>query len=256
MIKNLDQAQLCLGFCLDEVGNLHRFYSATESFSSSEQALSLKDLLMAISPNPAEHSSLYKADRMMIAVILSLSYFQLQATPWLQQTWTKETILFDKDHTVPSIKPLNVDRPYLEIDCPSGPVAHTLTQQSGPLPLNSASPSLMSSSPGNSSLLALGILLLELYTGQVFENCGFRKEATDPSHQHLYDYYALVQWRDATRDRELSNTFEKAVTYCITNYMNPPRTEGEAEAFRRALYDEVVLPIDDELQVFTGKRSP
>ncbi|KAF7883395.1 uncharacterized protein EAF02_005315 [Botrytis sinoallii] len=94
----------CFGFVVDE------------SFPS--RILNLGDLLKNISgPTlfvvPTSSTTLFKLERITLAVNLASSLLQLHATPWFNERWNKSEILFLSDRSNPSIRPVDIERPLL-----------------------------------------------------------------------------------------------------------------------------------------------
>lgn len=248
-IKQAQSAQPCLGFCLDNEGKLRGVYPVENRMRSTKGTITLKELLAASSASTPNMLKLSRKERMTLAVILSSSYLQLQATPWLKDTWSKEDIVFDGDMSTRTLRPFNVDQPY---------IAQEFHPRASPLTVTHNIPNNVNraSLPGNPSLLALGILLLELYTGQTFEQC-CPKTSTgnglclDDYYKQLHNLDAASKWLSAAQE-DLSAGYTTAVLHCIRSFFDPICTSHDETVFRQSVYEQVILPLQEELQSFLG----
>jgi hypothetical protein len=223
-----------------------------------QATMALTELLAASSTSAPNILKMSRKERMTLAVILSSSYLQLEATPWLKETWSKDDILFEKDLTSTITRPIDIERPYIAITFRPEPLLPSITNN-----LNSAAANVTQStitpapSPGNPGLLALGIMLLELYTGQAFENCNFKLSiqagpVLDFYLQQLQLLGAASQWLNTVQE-DLSAGYTGAVLHCIRSYFDPVRTAKDEAIFRQTVYDQVLLPLEKELRSFLGE---
>lgn len=87
--SSLRQAQsdpACLGFCLDTQGKLRGVYPVAKEMNVKKGTINLKDILGIRSLSMTNLIQMSRKERMSLAVTLSSSYLQLQATPWLKDT--------------------------------------------------------------------------------------------------------------------------------------------------------------------------
>ncbi|KAI9764814.1 MAG: hypothetical protein M1839_005706 [Geoglossum umbratile] len=251
-IKHAQSARPCLGFCLDNEGRLRGIYPVEKLMRSTKGTTTLKELLAASPTSTPQMPKLSRKERMTLAVIISSSYLQLQATPWLKDTWSKEDIVFDEDMDTTSIRPLNVDQPY---------IVHGFQPRASPLTATQNTPSNVNraSLPGNPSLLALGIILLELYTGQTFEQCCSKTSAEispclDDYYKQLHNLDAASKWLNAAQE-DLSAGYMGAVLHCFRSFFDPINTGQNETVFRQSIYEQVILPLHEELQSFLGESQ-
>ena len=247
----LKQAQVtkpCLGFCLDAQGKLRGVYPVEKRLRPKNGTITLKEILTASSLPSQSLLKMSRKERMSLAVILSSSYLQLQATAWLRDTWSKEDIVFDGDVNTTSVRPFNADLPSIALDL------RPQRSQTNSRPLSSNFNTAFL--PGNPSLLSLGILLLELYTGQTFEEYCSKMALENGS--RLDDYYkqlhnldSVSKWLNSSQE-DLSAGYMGAVQHCIRSFFDRVNTAQDEAMFRQSVYDQVVLPLQEELQSFLG----
>jgi hypothetical protein len=96
---------------------------------------------------------------------------------------------------------------------------------------------------------------LELYTGQTFEQrrsqfltntSGFNEYF-----KQLHDLDAASQWLNNARE-ELSAAYGHAIQHCVRSYFDPISTKQDENALRRSVLEQVVVPLQEELQIFLG----
>jgi hypothetical protein len=172
-----------------------------------------------------------KRDRRVLAVIIAHSFLQLCESPWLRQKWGKESIFF-----FPRVSESVVDihKPYIAPnfqatmsfdDTRNGPCPH-------PYP----------------SILALGILLLELELGRTIVS---ERAAEDEQHNHSY---LETDRRTATRitrgkrfRKNVCVGYLAAINACLECKFVPNGAVISAVNFREAIYENIVIPIEKEL---------
>ncbi|KFY36392.1 hypothetical protein V494_05049 [Pseudogymnoascus sp. VKM F-4513 (FW-928)] len=256
-IRRCKTRKICLGLCLDHGGTLRRALSIplpekhdeekpAEDVPDSKEATSLNKLLMP-DPNHYGHT-LSRKDRMSLALILASSFVQLDATQWIQESWGKEDIVFDPAPDAPKDNSVDISKPY---------ILHSIEKSSA-----DKKPQIIQRS-ANYSLLSLGILLLELYTGQSFEQhlsrikgksiSGSSLDPPEESLERLIKLNEASNWLKAVQD-DLSIGFQGAIAHCIHSYFKGSSGKDEAN-YRQEVLDQVVLPLQDDLQSFLGTRT-
>lgn len=139
-----------IGFCLDSEGHLRGAYPAQpRALAYVENAVSLGDMLVK------RQGSLSKEEAYSLSITLSSSLLQLSHTPWLGQSWDKADIIFLRAKDGSGLF-VDMKHPYLTRE-------HT-SNNTGVIRHNAY--------PGNdcSKLLSLGVLLMEIDSGQPIEN--------------------------------------------------------------------------------------
>jgi hypothetical protein len=101
----------CIGFCLDKEGKLRGVYPVEKPSKCITEIITLQDILASSTPPTPNLLKMTRKERMNLAVVLASSYLQLQATPWLSDTWGKRDIVFNIDRSLSS-RQCNVEHPY------------------------------------------------------------------------------------------------------------------------------------------------
>lgn len=100
----------------------------------------------------------------------------------------------------------------------------------------------------SSNLLALAIMLLEIYSAQPIESLycdkdlGLNSEATE-----LSSLSAVRRWLMEKRNQgNMSPAFFDAITYCLQSYVNPQASFRD-QNFCRAMEEQVLVPLEQEM---------
>lgn len=229
-----------LGFYLDSEGKLRGPYPAASSddSASTDQSITLAELLGKKVQWKGRVCTLTRKERYKLAVTLASSLYQLESTPWMTTALAKRDIVFSKAQEA-ALRPVNIEYPYVsksfpdqvsQVDCAESPA---------------------SISSGSSSLLALGILLLELYTGRPFEEPQIDSKLNNLSRLMIWST-AAKDWL-VEEDGDLAAGWTSAVSYCIDGFkQGPVLSEEDATKFRQSLLEQVVLPLHEETERFLG----
>ena len=253
-IRRCKTRKICLGLCLDHGGTLRRALSIPLPEKQVEvkpaeevpdnEATSLNKLMM---PDPDHYGrTLSRKDRMSLALILASSFVQLDATQWIQESWGKEDIVFHRVPDAPEDSSVDLSKPY---------ILHSIEKRTADDKTRPIQKS------RNYSLLSLGILLLELSTGQSFEQHlsrikGRSTTSLDPpeeSIERLMKLSEFKKWLVDVQD-DLSSGFHGAIWHCVRSYFDEESGKSEDD-YRQAVLDQVVLPLQDDLQSFLGARA-
>jgi len=165
-------------------------------------------------------------------VILASSLLQLHLTPWLNGRCSKKDIVFLRSHCGPPH--IIIEQPYIVRKLGS----FTATGTGDP-------------SDCTESLLALGILLLELCFGQALEDQRFRKDYFGPNGKpnDLTDFATARRGQQDVLG-EGGPEFANAIRRCIFCAFGPKSTNLADDDFREAVFTEVVQPLEDILRRF------
>jgi hypothetical protein len=185
---------------------------------------------------------LSEKERLVLAVELATGVLKLHSTPWLQKRWSKEDIWFLK--TLGAVagrrpRPVDVNQPLVQKSLVSGPALSALNANTTLL------------RHPNPTLLDLGIVLLELYHGQGIET---RRQpenymANGSLHSNT-DLYTARDWLDDSYGQSMRPKYWSAVKHCIDIYVFDPRPKNPDlldQEFREAVYEKVVIPLQEEL---------
>jgi hypothetical protein len=222
---------------LQQQSNNHQLQLLVEDVSNSQQLWRLRNQQRTVNiledmPSTsldrllAAQSRLSLRDRRTLALILSLSLLQYHDSEWLASEWGKQHISFfysgqDK---------LDLQRPYLS----------TYFDQSTPGP-----PTVdMARFHPSSSILALGILLIEIELGKSIEKCRSDDEEVNVNTD------MTVASRIVRSMDQCSLAYRKAIEACLnTPWVKANQTVSlEDETTREGLCDHVVYPLKRELQ--------
>ncbi|KAL8996714.1 MAG: hypothetical protein Q9169_003829 [Polycauliona sp. 2 TL-2023] len=170
-----------------------------------------------------------------LAVILARSLLQLHEGLWLGKDWSKQQITF----ICATTDDIDYQRPYVT-------TRFDATDQSVPD---------FSLFHRNASILALGILLIEIHTGKPIEMYRSSKDLLNGT-----DVNANTDWTVADRVvkslDDCSLGYKDAVQACLDTSWVPAaqRVSLDDELTRNGLYNDVVRPLEDEVQHLFRER--
>ena len=220
-----------LELVIDEQGKLWETDTCNEELTEEpRKTYTLDSLLLAFSEYPRNRRARWlDKEKAMLTVILSHSLLQLDGSQWLKRDWRTEQISFFQDEEISIAKNtrFKLDHPYVsaEIMAPRGPPK----KRGGPFPKSRGHPI--------PSLLALGVILIELHLNGPIETAGVPNPMDD------LQFWAMAILRDC-RD-EMEPFYHDVITFCLW----PPGGECafENSSFRDDYYQKVVVPLEDEL---------
>ena len=235
----------CLGILCDEGHQPLGIYLAGSSTAVPKQCriVSLAELLERNAHRP-EHlqiasgaRTIYKGDRLRIALTVASSVLQLYKTPWLRKDWNKHDILIDESGDTYG------DQAYV-----SGAFSTAATAR------QEGQRQMMYDLVRNETLFSLGILLIELCLGQSFESL---RSPEDPLNaQKTPDIF--TDWSAANRllgsvYGEAGARYGDATRRCIRCEFDERETTLDNENLRQKFYDGVIIPLEDDVKAFEGK---
>ncbi|KAK6331780.1 hypothetical protein TWF718_002321 [Orbilia javanica] len=221
----------CIGFCLDRDGHLRGSYNAERDVTYVEGGATLQDIL-------TKHPGVFsQQERYHLSITLTLSMLQLSHTPWLQESWSKADIVFLSANNGGPMSRTKVDikRPYLTRE----------HKQVAPLPHK------CNGKPNDrSKVLALGIMLLEIYNGHPIEGLMPQDDLESKNPQSEIAYLQTAhQWIMEKADRgEISFAFLKAISYCLQCFMNPSANLSDP-VFSKTIEEQVLAPLEAEMNM-------
>ena len=167
-------------------------------------------------------------NRLQIAVVISSSILQLYGSPWLPEMIQSRDITFVAKHGYPVY-----EHPLI--------MPHMGTNGDGPQPQDSSE-----SMPYNTTLLSLGILLVELIVGNTDP---FRKahESASESSQLLMHFMTAHKLLDQDQARMPSPNYEAAVRRCLGG-LPSGRQDLEKEDYCQNVYSGVVALLEKDLE--------
>lgn len=237
----------CLGYLSDGQGAYHVLnVNPTLSFTSAEvdRVVSLASILDQESmrtKNSRGHDKtrvttpdLSRAQRMSIALALAYAMLELYPTPWLPQIFGKMDVYFfvRKDGEI------MLESPFLLCMGPSnqGPVIEK-------------TPSV--NHDHSDALLALGIMIMELWFGQSIESRPFWKEHCDEkgNEKTFTSFTAAIEWQKKAIGE--AGIILHDITYrCIRGIAGPTTINLDDSDCVRAVFDQVIKPLEGMLAYF------
>ncbi|MCJ1392198.1 hypothetical protein MMC18_005065 [Xylographa bjoerkii] len=232
----------CLGYLPFDETRILAVYPAVNQPSLTLSKSAFLTQLLSKGQGPAATSDnnttmfLSRGDRFLLALILSSSVLQLCQTPWLQDNWNRDDIIIDASST----STLDLRQRVFVSKCfPEEAASSLATRRAQFFGLR------------NQTLFTLGLVLIELCLGQTLDSL---REPQDPLGQ---DGMAnvLTDWSTATRlmlkvAQEAGNRYSDAVRRCIYCDFDQRSSNLENDAFRQAVYEGVVLPLEEIFQDF------
>ncbi|KAI0384932.1 hypothetical protein F5Y04DRAFT_201728 [Hypomontagnella monticulosa] len=231
----------CLGYISDGQGAYHVLNAnPTLSFTSAEvdRVISLASVLDQESTrikslhknNEAKTaiSGLGRAQRMSIALTLAYAMLELYPTPWLPQIFGKTDVYFfvRKDGEI------ILESPFL--------LCKDSTNQGSVIEKN---PSM--NRDHSNALLALGIMIMELWFGQSIESRPFWKEHCDEkgNEKTFTSFTAAIEWQKKAIDE--AGIILHDVTYrCVRGIAGPTTINLDDSECVRAIFDQVIRPLE------------
>jgi len=228
----------CYGRVLDKLADKTRCYTVypyQPSSSSSKQEplgsgsfrmVSLREILN----NQNRIQSLSYRDRLQLAVYAASSVLQLYETPWLPSTPTSDNIAFA-----------------VWDECPHYGPAFIVAAGSSSNPARGANSARLPSIIRNPTLLALGILLIEIVRGQTTE--ALRTPEEEAAYRSgpaslLSDY--MTARRLLADVYQVSSNYGSAVRRCIDGEFPRQKLDLDDEDFRQEVYSGVVALLEED----------
>lgn len=230
-----------VGFVACQKGFRHELYSApqySDTFCLNGVS-SLSDLLLQSSKSSrfreaGKRFKLSRKQRMILALQISTSLLQLYDTPWISTDWSEKHIIFQG---ADSLSKLNLCQPYLRQEVPIG-ASNTFGNTKD------------MANDTEAIIFRLGVLLLELCTGQPLENELLSNDYPSAGQTYISEFKRVYQWwaRDA-RDEE-GEVYAEAIRQCIQfDFPTESRSLRDKELVRE-VYNCVVQPIAEVVSKF------
>jgi hypothetical protein len=199
--------------------------------TSSCQFTSLENLLSLSRPF-SEKKWLHK-EKAILAVVLAYSMLQLHESPWLSQSWSAKHIYFLENSSFSSSRlsatsQLKLRRPYV----------------STALELSSVRSSFAVIQPRNHCLIALGVVLLELYLNRTI------REDDQELVSHDIRYMAIDLLEESADNFTMTPEYYKAIQFCLFPKPDPHsrKVSFDDVGFREIYYKEVIVQLEEHLR--------
>ena len=239
-----------LGFIMDKntvesLRHRHNLYLVNTGLKIDVHTTSLDHMLI----NSREKGSrfwLSRRDRLQIAVALAWSLLQLNRTPWLKRQWKSSDINFHYEGEAENLTLLpksSLTNPYLSwTPCVREPE-----------PIDSMGLSkLKSHHVRNEPLLALGFVLVELCYARTLED--MRIDEDNDSNDMITRLNTAYRLLDGVYD-ESGGRYGDVVQRCLLCLFDMRDVSFDNEDFQDAVYNDVVIPLMNDLKDFTGGGS-
>lgn len=241
-MKSLQHNQRCLGYLSYQTHYRLGVYlpPTPPTPPQSPNITSLAELLSNKQPSqlqflaPTGNLPFSRGERLGLALTVASSVLQLHKTPWLRDNWDKNDIMIDNGCTSNTRQQAYVSRSFPPTKLEDSPAA-----QKSALPLR------------NVALFALGKVLIELCLGQPLEALRSSEDLVDA----FGEANILTDWITANRlteavYSEAGTRYGDAVRRCLNCDFDQRNTNLEDDAFRQAVYDGVVAPLEDDVKAF------
>lgn len=230
-LKQYDESQANLGFLRDNDNQCHTIHTALAGVIPTSQIRKFITLETMLTQDEPSNVKVPRQRRLAIALVMARSLLQLHTGPWLNDAWGKNDIYFFQN----SVGEVETDHPLL--------VCNFRSSKSSQATI-SASPS-VSQTHSRSSLLSLGILILELWFNQTIESRPFRQQFLGPDgRENEYTNFNTAQkWQEQALEEgglDLHNLTRRCI-YCA---FGAASQDLNNEELQRAIYDEVVQALE------------
>lgn len=206
--------------------------------SASISSFSLRQAMLE--SVPGQFAPMRMSARKTLAMTLASSVLQLYGTPWLPAKWKSDDILFIhaqdlRPHLAPHVSTL---------------VTPEMTEAPSKSPATSPKKGFMSPNIRDEVTFGLGILLIELCLGKPIDQLRTPSDLNPDGSEHV-----TTDFRTATRllddiYEEAGGRYGDAVRRCIYCEFDQRKTTLEDPLFRRAVYQGVVCPLEEDLAEF------
>lgn len=211
---------------LFENGRLWQTKSKTRNLRLQRQNdIPLKELLQSQRP------VMNLREKRILAVVLAHAALHCSDSPWLCKDWSSEHVTFFHNDTLtgPDLR-----RPCLAVD-----FENRLFDE-----IEDVNPDKLHSYP---ALLSLGILLLEINICQTIESKWSEDDLIEGQPNENTNLTTAIRLLDAL-DGEIYEDYRRAIKACLDcDRATSSKDSEDNEEFRKQLYEDIVLPLEQEL---------
>ncbi|KAF2803298.1 uncharacterized protein BDZ99DRAFT_482153 [Mytilinidion resinicola] len=176
--------------------------------------------------------------KLNIALIVAPSVLQLYQTPWLDETWGKEDILFMQRPGGEVIL-----APFVSRQFSTAPSTRDGTTRCTNIARNRL--------VRNTWLFALGVLLIVLCYGRSLEDLRIPEDGGDDSGVANWDLFAAFRLRkDEGIFSEAGGRYGDAVRRCIRCDFEQRVTDLDTKEFRVTVYDRAIVSLEEDWRQF------
>ncbi|KAI4206281.1 MAG: hypothetical protein LQ346_001177 [Caloplaca aetnensis] len=206
-----------------------------DKFADVQKITTLENILGKKDPTVGQ-AILLRRSRLAIAVTLAHSMLQLHTGPWLHESWGKKDVYFLQDQK----NNIHTEQPFLVRQFCTGDTEPEIASKT-------------TSRGCNTSLLSLGILILELWFNERIEAQPFYKQYQDQEGKdnEYTAFNAAQKWQEQAME-EAGLDLHNPTRRCIYCAFGAASQDLEDEELRRAVYSEVVQPLEKLHSRFEG----
>ncbi|KAI4225882.1 MAG: hypothetical protein L6R36_003590 [Xanthoria steineri] len=234
-LRSRSSSQSPLGYFRDAH---HRRYILSLAERPQGQLANIQNIisLEGLLGKKSAHAMLPRRSRLAIAVTLAHSMLQLHTGPWLHESWGKKDVYFLQDQK----DTIYADQPFL--------VRQISTNEA-----DSAVSCKTTSGGCNTTLLCLGIIILELWFNERIEAQVFYQQFLDQegNDNEYTAFNAAQKWQEQAME-EAGLDLHNATRRCIYCAFGAASQDLEDEELRRAVYSEVIQPLEKLHARFEG----
>jgi hypothetical protein len=252
-LKLVCEGMGCLGALIDQNKRRYAIHAVRRHprALASQDIVCLKDFISAPPPMrgvapPSLKLHLTGKERLQLALIFASTMLQLHTTPWLSERWGKSDILFLRQ--LEGTRAPLIEQPYIS----------KAFRSSKTLPSTCA---ILGKSPStsiirNKSVFDLGVLLIELCFNKSLEQIQTPDDLDDDGKVNSYTSLATANRLIPKVYDEAGIRYGDAVRRCIRCDFDQREETFESDEFRQAVYQRVVVPLEDDLRDFCGGKIP
>ena len=223
--KDWKGTEACLGFLADEQSMRHGVYPILQPIH--HETPKVVSLYKRLDSPHVPSAKLTRRERLNLALTLASSVLQLHKTPWLNERWGKDDILF--------------------LEGTEGPfVSKSFLPISSAQPQNSFAPLKSLPIVRNETVFALGVILIELCLGSALENMRSEEDLGDDGTPNSLTDYMTARRLVSEVYEEGGGRYGDAVRRCIHCEFDQRNASLDVEAFRQSFYQGVIQPLEDD----------
>ncbi|KAI5784461.1 hypothetical protein FPQ18DRAFT_353147 [Pyronema domesticum] len=201
-----------------------------------------------------KRNKLEKRDRLRLGVVLASAAIQLHDSVWLNENWGKQDIFFlqapIEDFTVDGVR-VRMGKPILQRPLVRYKFSPSLKLQHENDTSLGKSQSTVSIVWYNKCLFSLGLVLLELWFGQRFEDlCASKSLDCEDENTKYASASILIK----TVQEEAGQMYESAVRRCIKG-IDHPESNLENDGYKNQVHEQIIRELEDNLTAFDSEKS-
>ena len=234
----------CMGFLVEaeDRNYRHHLYFVGSVPADEPRSKSLRQILANTQNSPGP-STLFRKERLEIAITLASSVLQLDGTKWMKSHWTSDDVYFHGlDEKDPSASYRYPFLPWKQ--CSSDP---DLSSEMDSL-------ALQKHFIRSKVLFALGLTLVELCFGKDLKSLSQPEdEDTNKATANMNCAFRLLESRSIWA--EMGELYDAVVRRCLSQTFEVQDMSLENEDLQQQVYETVIVPLTEALDTFLGKSK-